>query len=78
MDRECHNCRLDNICNKRKIYGETCNLWLVKKQCDSCYFYSGGSCKKHAPVLNIENIFNKWPSVSFNNWCGDWEINKDL
>ena len=45
------------------------------EQCDNCRFYQNYECRRHAPIIIEDNIFNpRYPRIVFNHWCGDWEL----
>jgi len=43
----------------------------VKKQCSTCRFFGGSACRLVPPVV-IANGETHWPSVSPDDFCGEW------
>ena len=54
----------------------------MEKKCDNCKHYlrpitrKEGECRRHAPII-VVGLGTKWPRVSGNEWCGDWEERND-
>lgn len=45
-----------------------------KPTCRTCRFFEyHEGCKRHAPVFAENRLRREWPSVSWDDWCGDHE-----
>jgi hypothetical protein len=76
----CACCR--RITSQREDNGmvTTTTEYLPKESCHNCRYGGQYTCKRHAPVANVNNKDNPdeaiWPSI-YNNgcgtWCGDYE-----
>jgi hypothetical protein len=55
-------------------------LWRDKNfRCRNCMFYQQQHCHRHPPQANARSASgNIWeyPSVDWDDWCGEWEENK--
>ncbi len=62
---------------------KTINHLTLKESCKTCKFffdkekgYAEGICRRHAPITNVSfTSYINWPTVTDDDWCGDWEKN---
>jgi len=55
---------------------------LGERLCENCRFFDGtvpdlGFCHRHAPRVGVADTLFCWPTVQFDDWCGDFQTSKE-
>jgi hypothetical protein len=53
-------------------------MTAARHHCADCLYYEYGrqDCRRHAP--ECDRMEARYPHVSYNGWCGDWEQNAEV